>query len=54
MYCKSCGKEIKQEDYKCPHCGAETRRSTTSKKLKKISMIAGGSVLAVIVIGVLE
>lgn len=53
MYCKSCGKEIKQEDYKCPHCGAETRRSTTSKKLKKISMIAGGSVLAVIVIGVL-
>ena len=53
MYCKSCGKEIKQEDYKCPHCDAETRRSTTSKKLKKISMIAGGSILAVIVIGAL-
>ena len=53
MYCKNCGKEIKPEDFKCPHCGAETRRATASKKLKKISMITIGCILAVILIGVI-
>ena len=41
------------EDFKCPHCGAETRRATASKKLKKISMITTGCILAVILIGVI-
>ena len=53
MYCKNCGKEIKPEDFKCPHCGTETRRATASKKLKKISMITIGCILAVILIGVI-
>lgn len=53
MYCKNCGKEIKPEDFKCPHCGAETRRATASKKLKKISVITIGCILAIILIGVI-
>lgn len=53
MYCKNCGKEIKPEEYQCPHCGAETRRATSSKKLKKILMIAICCVLASILIGVI-
>lgn len=51
MYCKNCGKEIKPEDYKCPYCGVETRRSATSKKLKKILTIAVCSILSIILIG---
>lgn len=41
MFCKNCGKEIKDTIYYCQYCGSQTHKGYATKKIKKGIAISG-------------